>query len=187
VALDEGGTLIIDPGDEAARVAAACRSLPPVAILLTHGHYDHVAAAGVLAERFGVPIYAHQADRPWLDGTWNLWGLRPPALPCRFFQDAVPLASVQVIHTPGHSPGSVCYVVGSVAYVGDTLFAGSVGRTDLPGGDEAVLRDSLRKLVIELGAEDVTVAPGHGPLTTLTEERRTNPWLRQLHVGQAGE
>jgi glyoxylase-like metal-dependent hydrolase (beta-lactamase superfamily II) len=176
------GLLIVDPGGEAERIISAARGLgvPAAAVLLTHGHLDHTAAAPAVAEALGVPVYAHQADRGWLAGRISVFGVRPPAVAATLFGDQGPPGGpgVKVIPTPGHTAGSVVYVVGGVALVGDTLFAGSVGRTDLPGGDEAALLRSLARMLEGL-EHRMTLLPGHGGPTTLAAEMRVNPWVQE--------
>ena len=176
----EQGTLIVDPGDEAERFEGALRALPPpAAVLLTHGHPDHASAAAVLAARLRVTAFAHEGDRDWVEGRLNVWGWSTPRVECRWVsEDAPPLPGVRVLATPGHSVGSVCYGVGGLWFVGDTVFCGSVGRTDLPGGDEKALMLSLGRLAEEL-APETELLPGHGPRTTLAQELVHNPWMQE--------
>lgn len=176
----EQGTLIVDPGDEAERIAAAMDALPPpAAVLLTHGHPDHAGAAAALAARLEVPVFAHEGDRDWVEGRLNVWGWSTPRVECRWVSEDVPLLPrVRVLATPGHSPGSVCYQVGGLWFVGDTVFCGSVGRTDLPGGDGEALMASLARLG-EVVAPEAELLPGHGPQTTLAQELVHNPWMQE--------
>ncbi len=175
------GIVVVDPGDEAGRILAAVERMGgrAAAVLLTHGHPDHTAAAGEVAEALGVEIWAHEGDRALLDGGVMVPGLEAPAVEARYFSDEDLPAELglRVLHLPGHSPGSVAYVFEDGAFVGDVLFAGGIGRTDLPGGDDEAMVRSLRRLAGELG-DDATVYPGHGPPTTLAAERAGNPWLR---------
>ncbi|MEA3309236.1 MAG: MBL fold metallo-hydrolase [Chloroflexota bacterium] len=157
-------------------------------ILNTHGHFDHIAANAPLKAAYPVPLGLHLADRELLlsGGGATLFGLAydPSPPPELELTDGLTLQvgnwELQIIHTPGHTPGSVCiYLPGKQALLtGDTLFAGSVGRTDLPGGNARQLMASLRRL-LALPPETV-IYPGHGPCSTLAREWQENPWLRKL-------
>jgi hydroxyacylglutathione hydrolase len=154
-------------------------------LLNTHAHYDHVAGMRAVQEAVGGEYWLHPADRPLLerlDEQGALFGFPPAPVP----QDAHDLAdgqrlplgdeSLEVIHTPGHSPGGVCFRWGDWLWVGDTLFAGSIGRTDLPGGSFPELERAVRTRLFPLG-DALQVFPGHGPATTLGRERRDNPFV----------
>jgi hydroxyacylglutathione hydrolase len=180
-------TAVIDVGFEAERIAGEIsrQGLSVRYLLNTHAHYDHVAAMAELQERVGGTYWLHPADRPLLDALvqqgamFGLAGGRAPT-------EVHPLADGQtlelgretlsVIHTPGHSPGSVTFRWRNWLWVGDVLFAGSIGRTDLPGGSFEVLSASIRERLFPLG-DDFRVLNGHGPETTLGVERRTNPFV----------
>jgi hydroxyacylglutathione hydrolase len=178
---------IVDPGEEAGlilhKVAAA--GAKPVAIWLTHAHIDHVLGVPRVAAETGAPVWLHAADRPLYDAVpeqaaW--FGLAAPALPPpdRSFShgDTVRVGTLefQVRHTPGHSRGSVSLVAPGVVLGGDVLFAGSIGRTDLPGGDFDTLIASIERELLSL--PDATIVySGHGPETTVGRERRANPFL----------
>jgi glyoxylase-like metal-dependent hydrolase (beta-lactamase superfamily II) len=179
---------VIDPGDEAQRIAQAVRAAGAELkhILLTHGHPDHSFAAGELQEHFHeAKVRMHEADLPLLAGEADIVSLFYDAqryvtpLLGRFARHLdivmVGKTGLMVLHTPGHSPGSVCYVSGKVAFTGDTLFAGGVGRTDLEGGSQEEMAQSLGRL-LELPGETV-IYPGHGPSSTIGAERIGNPWL----------
>jgi glyoxylase-like metal-dependent hydrolase (beta-lactamase superfamily II) len=168
--------------------------LTPVALLLTHGHADHAAGAGTFARRTQAVVYSHPSDDfLTLNPTRQLMGLfgfippgdwEPPATRTDLADgEVLSLAGVdfEVRHTPGHTPGHCCFLVEDDAtlFSGDQLFAGSVGRTDLPGGDWDTLLDSMKRRVLDLD-DGVRVLPGHGPETTIGRERRTNPFLRDL-------
>jgi hydroxyacylglutathione hydrolase len=180
---------IVDPGAESERVAAVIerRGLAPEKILLTHGHVDHIAHCAQMAERFRIGLWVHGDDLPLLAGPqWpelEQWlGARPCPPPERLLADGETVAvaglELEVVHTPGHTPGGVCFVhrPSRSILVGDTLFAGSVGRTDLPGGDWAALERSIRGRLFTLEG-DWTLLPGHGPQTTMADERRDNPFV----------
>jgi glyoxylase-like metal-dependent hydrolase (beta-lactamase superfamily II) len=180
---------IVDPGAEGERIVRAVerRGLTPEKILLTHGHVDHIAHCAQVAERFGIGLWVHRGDLPLIAAPqWpdleRLLGARPCPAPERFVEDGEKLSvagvELEVVHTPGHTPGGVCYVHrdSRTILVGDTLFAGSVGRTDLPGGDWPALERSIRTRLFAL-AGDWTLLPGHGPETTMAAERRDNPFV----------
>lgn len=168
--------------------------LAPVALLLTHGHVDHVGSAGRLVDHYALSAYIHPDDeflyRDPEAQMRALWGMALPgdfAPPTRWEAlhagDQLHLAGidVDVLHTPGHSPGHCCFHVPAegLLFSGDQLFAGSIGRTDLPGGDYDTLMASMRERIIPLPAE-TTVFPGHGPTTTLAAELATNPFLQDF-------
>lgn len=182
--------LILDPGGEPERILARVtqQGLEPERILLTHGHLDHVGAAGDLAQRLGIPIEGpHRADQPWitaLDQQSAMFGVpRVPGFsPDRWLEDGDRVAlgedSLEVIHCPGHTPGHVVFFhrASRLALVGDVLFKGSIGRTDFPLGDHPSLLRSIRERLWPLG-DDVTFIPGHGPTSSFGVERRTNPFV----------
>ncbi|MBP7868205.1 MAG: MBL fold metallo-hydrolase [Acidobacteria bacterium] len=179
--------VVIDPGGEAPRILERVRStgLKPVLVVNTHGHIDHVAANAEVAEAFGAPVAIHRDDLFFLDGE-DVLGLawlvpaRPSPKPSVFLAEGTSVAvgdlRFRVLHTPGHSPGSCCLLLGAYLLSGDTLLAGSVGRTDLPGGDPQTLMDSLARKVLTLPPE-TRVLPGHGPETVLSDELQENPFL----------
>lgn len=183
----DGKAWIVDPGSEGLLIAAQLKklALEPDGILLTHGHFDHIGAVNDLQRRFpGLPVYVGEKDIPVLTHPFNQMPPDYPAItkPTNLVSlkedDAIDgLPGVQVIATPGHTPGGVCYHFPErkLLLSGDTLFAGSVGRTDFPGGDMATLMASLAKLV-KL-PNDTVVIPGHGPQTTIGDEKSSNPFL----------
>lgn len=186
--------VVIDPGDEVDQVIAAVTRLGLRVryILLTHSHLDHVSGCNQAKKAFETPLVLHRDDLFLYERVVQqgiAFGHRVEAQPPidLWFDPGVTWAfgdyEVAVHHTPGHSPGQVCLQVGrsgttgSDLFVGDTLFAGSVGRTDLPGGDHATLLRSIREVLLPLG-DACLVYPGHGPTTTIGQERATNPFLR---------
>jgi len=181
--------LVIDPGDEAGRLIAAVDELAAGvdAILLTHTHFDHVGAVAALARHTRAPVYCPELEVPVLQDiqryTFPGFGPLEPYDPEETVAggERLDLAGLEldVIFTPGHSPGHVSYATEDVVLSGDVLFAGSVGRTDLPGGDHATLLRSIATLLDAL-PDETRVLPGHMGATTLGRERATNPFLHQL-------
>ncbi len=181
--------LVIDPGDDAAIILAELenRGLVPAAYLLTHGHMDHVSALAEVAARYPAPIGLHPLDAAWAFTPANA---APPYYPTPRAPSTIERAwaagqrwedvgfRYDILFTPGHSPGSVSFHFPQQRWLfcGDVLFAGSVGRADLPGASPRTLLASLDTLMAL--PPDTTVFPGHGPTTTLAHERKTNPWLR---------
>ena len=191
--------VLIDPGDEADELLGAARDLEVDvrAILLTHAHVDHVTGVAAAKDAFDVPVYLHRDDlflyeRVVEQGAMFGFKVRQPP-PVDEFYDLTPVAfgdcHARVHHTPGHCPGGVCLQIGRQdeaarhLFVGDTLFAGSIGRTDLPGGDYAVLMRSITSVLFGLG-DDAIVHPGHGPDTTIRRERTTNPFVLEYLAGR---
>lgn len=179
--------VVVDPGAEAERIEDALQewAAEPTAILLTHAHVDHVGAVAELKERYGVPVYLHPADRPLYEraaeqGAAFGLALRSPPPPDHELRHGqrLRLAGIplEVRHAPGHSPGGVVLVGDGFAFVGDCVFAGSIGRTDLPGGDARTLLRSIREQILSL-PEDTVLCTGHGPETTVGREAGTNPFL----------
>jgi glyoxylase-like metal-dependent hydrolase (beta-lactamase superfamily II) len=178
---------VIDPGGDADRIliTLAKDNLRCLYIINTHGHFDHSADNKRLKEVTGAQLLIHPADAPMIlnqSTGGGMWGLHvdnsPP--PDRYLKegDIITLGdiSLKVLHTPGHSPGGISLVTDKIVFVGDTLFAGSIGRTDFPGGDHEGLIRHVRKKIFTLG-DDVVVYPGHGPKTTVGREKKTNPFF----------
>jgi hydroxyacylglutathione hydrolase len=185
--------VIIDPGDEVRELLDAVKShnLTVVNILLTHAHLDHVTGVAEAKQATNVPVWLHKDDNFLYDRVveqGQMFGLRVKRQPPidNFYDGEGPLRFgryvVRVLHTPGHCPGGVCLAVNkegekkSVLFVGDTLFAGSIGRTDLPGGDAQTLLKSIRNVLFRF-SDDTVVWSGHGDETTIGRERKTNPFL----------
>jgi len=179
--------VLIDPGEEWERFLSEVdrREAKLVGIWLTHAHLDHILGVGEVQKATGAPIWLHPADRPLYDDlpTQSLWlGFRsPPAPPPQHELSHGQVLSLGdyrfgVRHTPGHSPGSVSIVGSDVVFSGDALFSGSIGRSDLPGGDHETLITSIRRELLSL-PDATRVLSGHGPATTIGAERRSNPFL----------
>ena len=186
--------VLIDPGDEVDMLLHVIQrqELAVQSILLTHAHVDHVTGVGRAKTALNVPVYLHREDQFLYDAAPQqaaFFGLHCDALPPidHYYDLSKTLTfgeyEVAVHHTPGHCPGGVCLAVGGCGlpkqdlFVGDTLFAGSIGRTDLPGGDHATLLRSITQVLFAFG-DAANVYSGHGPRTTIGQERRTNPFLR---------
>lgn len=192
----DGPAFLVDAPPEPSEIGALLRRyrLALTGILLTHGHVDHTGGAGVLSDGGRISAYLHPDD-DWLalapeEQLLALWGSIPPGdftPPERFvaLKDGQRLnlagVAIDVVHTPGHTPGHCCFLLSEkgVLFSGDQLFAGGIGRTDLPGGDPARLMESMRGKVLTLD-DEIRVLPGHGPATTIGQERSSNPFLRGL-------
>ncbi|WP_067340624.1 MBL fold metallo-hydrolase [Stappia indica] len=182
---------VIDPGGDVDRILAALEEhgVKVEKIVLTHGHIDHVGGAADLAERLSVPVLGpHEADRPLLErveqqarefGVADVRSVEPDTWLSEGDDLTMAGRSFQILHCPGHAPGHLVFFDPELRFAisGDVLFAGSVGRTDLPGGNHETLIASIRDKMLPLG-DDVTFLPGHGPASTIGHERRTNPYLR---------
>ena len=185
-----GKAAIVDPGGEVERLMAAVEKLDASVekVLLTHAHVDHCAAADVLRRQLKVPIEGpHRDDAFWLEQlpqACRMSGMPPaePFEPDRWLDDGdevtVGELRFEVLHCPGHTPGHVVFYHSGqqLAWVGDVLFSGSIGRTDFPRGDHATLISSIRAKLFPLG-DEITFIPGHGPTSTFGQERRTNPFV----------
>jgi glyoxylase-like metal-dependent hydrolase (beta-lactamase superfamily II) len=191
-----GKAAIVDPGGEVGRILEAVKKMGASVekIILTHAHVDHCAAADVLRQQLGVPIEGpHRGDAFWLEKLpeWcHMSGIPPaePFAPDRWLVDGdtvtVGELEFEVLHCPGHTPGHVVfYHAGQrLAWVGDVIFKGSIGRTDFPGGNQEDLISSIRDKLFALG-DDVTFVPGHGPTSSFLEERRANPFVGDAVCG----
>jgi hydroxyacylglutathione hydrolase len=175
--------VVIDPGAEAKRIQSGLQkhALQIKYIINTHGHFDHVGANKTLKDMTGAPILIHREDAPMLSHGGGMWGMGSQTSQAdQFIKDGDRISfgqiTLEVIHTPGHSPGGISLYTPKVVFVGDTLFAGSIGRTDFPGGDYDQLISCVRNRLFVLG-DDVQVFPGHGPDTTIGYERENNPFF----------
>jgi len=180
--------LIIDPGEPSNLLVETVnrQGLLVVGVVNTHGHGDHIAGNALLKSKFGCPLMVHRLDASMLtDAHANLSAFigpdcieSPPADRLLEEGDSVQVGAetFRIIHTPGHSPGGICLLNNGVIFSGDTLFAGSIGRTDFPGSSYEQLIHSIESRLLCL-PDDTVVYPGHGPETTIGEERQNNPWL----------
>lgn len=175
------GAIIIDPGDEGKSLVSYLKGLNVKLqyILLTHGHLDHVGAVDELREEFNIPVYINEADMKYIERRKMAFG--PMKRADFFLKEGDDLSfgnhSIKIFETPGHSKGSLSYLIDGVLYVGDVLFQGSIGRTDLPGGDFNELISSIKDKLMKLPG-NTRVMPGHGPETTLSQEKSFNIYLR---------
>jgi len=187
---DRKNCLILDPGDEGERIIALLKenNLTPVAILLTHSHIDHCGSVNHLANFYQLPLFIHRLEIEMIksyqkSGLAEMLNLSYP----QKFENIISGDTIlnlledelQIIHTPGHSPGSICIKYKDTLFSGDTVFAGSIGRTDLPGGDFSLIQKSLQK--IKILPKDTIILPGHGETTDLNTEISFNPFFN-THV-----
>ena len=192
----QGRCVVVDPGflerreTDAVTGFIGAKGLVPEAVLLTHGHMDHIYGAAFMQRRYGIPVYMSDADKPIMTyfTRWEKFGIptADPDFTSTDVQDGSVIEAAgmkfRVIATPGHTPGGVCYLEeGSGAlFTGDTLFAGAIGRTDLEGGDyDSLIRSVMEKLI--LLDSDTEIYPGHGPGSTIGTERVTNPFLEPFN------
>lgn len=190
LANENGECIIFDPGDDGDKLITYVKDqhLQPLAVLLTHAHFDHIGALSAVKKEWDIPIYQHELEKDWLTNPFlngsQLFGFHTVAVSAdNLIKDEKQLTigpfSFQLFHTPGHSPGSLSFFIKEEKMVisGDTLFAGSIGRSDLPGGNGNQLLESIQKHLLTL-PEETLVLPGHGPVTTIQNEKLTNPFLQ---------
>lgn len=179
-----GPALVVDPAGEPGAILGALDGARVEVVVLTHGHFDHIGAAHAICETTGAPLAVHAGDAAGLTSPAGTGGAMfgfdvtaPPADRLLADGDTVDAGAVtlEVLHTPGHTPGSMCLLGGGHLLSGDTLFAGSIGRTDFPGGDMPAMRRSIARLASL--PDETRVHPGHGPETTIGRERRVNPFF----------
>ena len=182
--------VLIDPGDEAQKIINFIneKNILPIAIINTHAHLDHIGAISEIKAEYSTPFYLHTEEKPILDSyliSCRMFGMKPAQSPS---VDVWLNASGElligpfkflIIETPGHTPGGCSFLIDDIIFVGDTLFQGSIGRTDLPGGDRKILDKSLIKLINKLNPK-TTVYSGHGPSTSIGFEKKNNPFLIEL-------
>lgn len=183
--------VIIDPGDEDKRIVELIEKsgFNPLAILITHGHADHISAMAALKKKYDIPVYIGKGDAPMLLSAKANFSaffgheiVCPPADFLLNEEDVIKFGSLEftVLETPGHSPGGICLLIGDRLFCGDSLFKGSIGRTDFEEGDHQQLIDSIDKKILSL-PDDIICYPGHGPSTTVGTERRHNPFFAGGH------
>lgn len=194
--LETGLAALVDPGGDVERILAAVEKMEARVekVILTHGHLDHCAAADVIRQQLGVPIEGPQReDAFWIEKLpeWCKMSGFPhadPFVPDRWLEEgdtvSVGEQELKVFHCPGHTPGHVVFLYEpqKIAWVGDVLFQGSIGRTDFPRGNHAELIASIRDKLFPLG-DDITFVPGHGPTSTFGAERRSNPFVADTRYG----
>ena len=184
---NNGEAVLIDPGDGFLKIVRFLEreNLTLKAVFLTHGHFDHIGAVNAIKEKYKVPVYIHKNDcemakNPALNSSYDFGGPEIFCDPDTFYEDGDKINLIgetfEIIHTPGHTEGGVCIKAEDSIFTGDTLFLGSIGRTDLYKGDYETLMNSLKKLV--LLDKDYKVFPGHGEATTISYEKSKNPFLR---------
>ena len=182
--------VLVDPGDEAQKIINYIneKHILPIAIINTHAHLDHIGAISEIKAEYSIPFYLHIEEKPILDSylvSCRMFGMKPAESPSvdEWLNASGELLigpfKFLIIETPGHTPGGCSFLIDDIIFVGDTLFQGSIGRTDLPGGDRKILDKSLIKLINKLNPK-TTVYSGHGPSTSIGFEKINNPFLIQL-------
>ncbi len=183
----DGKAIVIDPGDEAERIIELIdkHQVKVEKIILTHGHIDHIKALPAIREYTGAPVLIHQEDAGMLtQAKTNLSYYHDTAFTTKpaddllIDGDEITLGNLtmKILHTPGHTPGGISILINNIAFTGDALFFGSIGRTDLPGGDHQTLLKAVNEKLLAL-PDDTKAYPGHGPATTIGHEKENNPWL----------
>ena len=182
--------VLVDPGDEAQKIINYIneKHILPIAIINTHAHLDHIGAISEIKAEYSIPFYLHIEEKPILDSylvSCRMFGMKPAESPSvdEWLNASGELLigpfKFLIIETPGHTPGGCSFLIDDIIFVGDTLFQGSIGRTDLPGGDRKILDKSLIKLINKLNPK-TAVYSGHGPSTSIGFEKINNPFLIQL-------
>lgn len=171
---------IIDAGGDAGKISAAVESMQgnPKYLLLTHGHFDHVGGVKEICSKYDIPFYISKNDEEYMEKDNSVFGTLPKASGYLKEGDVVKLGSreIKVIETPGHTKGGLCFLIDGKVFTGDTLFQGSIGRTDFIGGDMKEIISSIKNKLLPLG-DDVEVYPGHGPSSSIKFEKMRNPYL----------
>lgn len=186
---EDKNAFVVDPGGSSENIIEAIEknSLSIKYILLTHGHFDHVGAVAALVKKYKAPVYLSKEDRAFLESPKEVrasaFGMQIEAAEVDVFVkegDEIPFSegNIKVIETPGHTLGSVCYLFENYLFAGDTLFNGSIGRTDFPESDHSLMVESLKKL--KKLDDEIYVLSGHGPESQISYEKMANPYLRQL-------
>lgn len=173
--------VILDPGGNGPLIDSVIENLGAKVkyVLLTHGHFDHVGAVEYIADKYNVPFYINENDEEWIAKDSSVFGPLRKADGYLNDEDTLSLGdkSIKVITTPGHTPGGVCFLIEDKLFTGDTLFQGSVGRSDFPGGSFETLIDGIKNKLLPLN-DNVEVYPGHGGSSTIGFEKMRNPYLR---------
>lgn len=172
---------VIDPGADSSRIEMVLDNLnvKPTIILLTHGHFDHVGAVEKIAEKFNIPFYIDKKDEEMIDKKIDVFGKISKANGYLEDGETIKLTKnleAKCIETPGHTPGGMCFLIGDCLFTGDTLFREGIGRSDLQGGNSAVLIKSINSKILTL-SNNIAVYPGHGPSSSVKHERERNPYL----------
>ena len=177
---DKKECVVIDEGGDASIIESAIESMggKPKYLLLTHGHFDHVGGVEEICNKYNIPFYISKVDEEYMEKDNSVFGSLPKASAYLKEGDIIKLGSyeIKVIETPGHTKGGLCFFVDNKVFTGDTLFQGSIGRTDFPGGNMTEIINSIKTKLLPLG-DDVQVYPGHGPSSTIKFEKMRNPYL----------